>query len=89
MLGKAQPFPTQQNEGRYNSLHTIILKALLFFIFFRQRLLTGKGDEVNGREITQTTLKSLLKMAALLSLQIDLQFSKVTGELKFSAEEKK
>jgi hypothetical protein len=65
------------------------LKALLFFIFFRQRLLTEKGDEFNGREITQTTLKSLLKMAALPSLQIDLQFSKVTGELKFSAEGEK
>lgn len=28
-------------------------------------------------------------MAALPSLQIDLQFSEVTGELKFSTEEKK
>lgn len=59
-------------------------------------MLTGKGDELNslslsknGRTITQTTLKGLLKMAALPSLQIDLQFSKVTGELKFSAEKKK
>lgn len=46
------------------------------------------GPGKNGQAVTQTTLKGLLKMAALPSLQIDLQFSEVTRELKFSAEEK-